>query len=66
MRGCEKETSSKIEKRTLNYANDLNRFYARFDCRDFQRERDQMVADLVRRGSKVDDSKKIVVSEEER
>ena len=65
MSGCKKEKLSKVEKRTLNYANDLNSFYAGFDCHDFHRERDQMVADLVRRGSKVGDSKKIVVSEEE-
>ncbi|KAK7480226.1 hypothetical protein BaRGS_00000892, partial [Batillaria attramentaria] len=36
-----------VNSDSANYANDLNRFYARFDCHDFGREREEMRGILV-------------------
>ena len=37
MGGCKKKGNSNLE-RDKKYANDLNEFYARFDCHDFDNE----------------------------
>ena len=39
MSGCERKRESK--NCTNEYANELNNFYARFDCHDFSKERDE-------------------------
>ena len=41
MSGRERKRESKISNCTNEYANELNDFYARFDCHDFSKERDE-------------------------
>ncbi|KAK7460352.1 hypothetical protein BaRGS_00038910, partial [Batillaria attramentaria] len=45
MGGRKTTKRSQVNSDSANYANDLNRFYARFDCHDFGREREDMKGD---------------------
>ncbi|GFS00713.1 hypothetical protein ElyMa_006405700 [Elysia marginata] len=48
MSGCKAKGSSGVEGDVL-YANELNKFYARFDCFDFSKEREDMLCVLKQR-----------------
>jgi hypothetical protein len=44
--GYSKSKKSDVSNTTVDYANELNDFYARFDVHDFQSERDEVVSSL--------------------
>ena len=48
IKGCKKRKNSTIEPFTADYANDLNVFFARFDCHDFHQERNQKIANIAK------------------
>jgi hypothetical protein len=64
MGGNKKQKAVPVLNKTTDYANDLNKFYARFDCHDFEHEREQVKEMLVSE-PKHKQSEVIVVSEEE-
>ena len=62
----QKRKSSKIEPCTADYANDLNVFYARFDCHDFHQERNQRITNIAKEGTGSRGGRTVVGEEEVR
>ena len=63
---CKKGKNLKIEPCTADYANDLNVFYARFDCHDFHQERSQRLPNIAKEGTGCRGGRTVVGEEEVR
>ena len=64
MSGCKSKGTTDLEG-DRTYTNDLNKFYARFDCNDFGKEREDRLSLLSEKIKNRDESERIRVSENE-
>ncbi|GFR78487.1 Non-LTR (Long terminal repeat) retrotransposon and domain-containing protein [Elysia marginata] len=63
MVGCEGKKGNNSVEGDEGYANDLNKFYARFDCHDFVQEREECKSALLE--SLLHDRERIVIDKSE-
>ena len=64
MSGCNNKGTTDLEG-DRTYANDLNKFYARFDCNDFGKEKEDRLSLLSKKIKNRDETQRIQVSENE-